>query len=126
LAVYGQNRRFAADVRAAAKGKISSLQICHIQKDPAPDCIALEPGSKGFSDVVGALKVAQPTIPPGKSKVTRERVLKIESLGGSEQCYRLLEFADFPDEYMSKVLMNRDCTQIVEYKAGYAVTRAVE
>lgn len=130
IALYGCQRRFAADIRQIATGPAKALEICTVRQGVAFDCRTFQEGSKPFADVLGALADARATLPPGKVPITRERILRVRSSDSSPgryaRCFRLIEFTGVPEEYLNDVAMDDTCTRIAAYGSGYAAARHIE
>jgi hypothetical protein len=127
LALCGCQRRFAEDVRLIAANQAKAFEICTFRNDVTSDCVTLQQGTKPFFEVLSALAEARATLPPGKVPITKERVLRVvgQPAGRFSGCYRLIEFAGFPSEYINEVIMNENCTKIDSYESAYATTSRI-
>jgi hypothetical protein len=130
LFLYGCERRFAESIRNTAIAPHTAFEVCSVVNEGATDCRTLERGTRAFDEAVSALSGARASLGPGKVPIRRERILKVRSATPSTSpysaCYRLIEFAGFPDEYISEVAMDGGCSRIVTYETGYAVAKRLE
>jgi hypothetical protein len=123
-------RRFEADVRQSAADSVKEVSICALREERAVDCVILHESDGRLSELLSALTGARAILPPGKVPITKERILKIRTSdsppGRFTNCYRLIEFDGFPDEYVNQVEMNEGCIQLISYQSGYVITRRIE
>ena len=116
--------RFAADLRNTAANAANGVEICELRNGEARDCVKFNDSAKSskLSNLVRSLSEANSSAPPGKVPVLTEKILRIpgSAAGQYARCYRLIEFAGFPDEYVNEIEMDSGCLRVTRYRSGYA------
>jgi hypothetical protein len=117
---------FLATVKGSGRSNVTRFVVCDLPRSqPATPCRIVDRSSTAFSEIKIRLANARAKLPPGKVPITSERLLKVEFETSSgkpaQECFRVIEFKDFPGSYLNQIEGNNECSAVEKYDAGYVV-----
>jgi hypothetical protein len=113
-------RSFVTDVRESVTQDIELIELCV----PSGPCKTLDRNDNaGLSDAIKYLSQAEAKLPPAKTPISSEKLVKIKTRGSQagtfQHCFRLVEFVGVAEAYLNQIVSDAECRRIDKYLSAY-------
>ena len=116
---------FQTSVRGIARAGPLRIEVCDLRGVVVVGpCTPIGgPDGKDLQQVTDYLAHARAALPPGKSPILSEKIVRIASPESAQGqyvvCYRFLKFTGFDEAYFNEVSMDAHCQSILKYRSNY-------
>lgn len=124
--VNGQ-KTFVSDVRASATRDVELIELCV----PSGPCKSLDRSDAArLSEAIKYLSQAEPKLPPGKTPISSERLVKLKASGSPsgtfQHCFRLVEFVGVEEAYLNQIATDSECKRVEKYLSAYVAIHKLD